>query len=88
MLHPMAQTDRELRQEGRRFKRSGWSFVAIGAVGALIGLALILIGSGTDTVKAIGVWVAALSAAPLLVGLVLLGTALVSAWAGRRKPFA
>jgi len=80
------QTDRELERTGRRLSGSGWPFVIIGALLAVPGIVLIVVGNAWAA--GVGIALVSLAAAPTIVGLGLLLSGLVSWWAARHKPFA
>ena len=83
------QRDRELRANAQRFQSAGAVLLLMGGIGAILGALVYLLGTTTASwVKAVGVMLASIAAAPTVAGIVLLAMAATGAWAGRRKPFA
>lgn len=83
------QQDRELRGSASRFRRVGVVLLLIGGIGAVLGAAVYGLGTAiASSLKSVGIMIAAVSAAPMVAGIVLLAIAATGAWAGRRKPFA
>ena len=83
------QRDRELRGNADRFQSAGSVLLLIGGIGAILGALVYVLGTATASwVKAVGVMLASIAAAPTVGGIVLLAMAATGAWAGRRKPFA
>jgi hypothetical protein len=80
-----APLDRELDRAGRRLRRSGWPFVAIGAGVAIPGVVLIVLGDGW--VAGVGIALVTLALVPTIAGVGLLLSGLVSWWAACDKPF-
>jgi predicted acyltransferase len=78
--------DRELERQGKRMIGPGVRFIAIGAVLAIVGIVLILIGHGWS----IGFGIAALllGSVPATIGFGLLSGGAVARWAARHKLFA
>ena len=79
-------TDPELDRAGRRLSGSGWPLLVIGALLAVPGVVLAVVGSGA--VAGVGVGLLSLAVAVAIVGLALVLSGLVSWWAARHRPFA
>ena len=82
------EADRRLRRNAERYTTSGRWLLLVGVVAAAIGGAMALIGSAGSWLVAAGVMIAWVAAVPTCAGIALLLSAVVSAWAGRRRPFA
>ena len=82
------EADRRLRRNANRYRSSGVWLVVIGVIAAAIGGALAWIGSGGSWLGGVGDMIATVAVVPAVAGLALLLSAVVSAWAGRRRPFA
>jgi hypothetical protein len=85
----MAVREPGLERSARRF--DAWGLRLLGAAVALaaVGGLIVLLGKSTaEWVKALGGMLAYIAVAPAVVGLGLLGVALVAHWNSRHKPFA
>jgi hypothetical protein len=83
---PAAVADRELERQGRRMGRSASRFFLVGVAIAIPGIVLLLIDHGWSI--GVGIAVLLIASIPLLVGVGLLVSGVVSRWAARRKLFA
>jgi hypothetical protein len=78
--------DRELERQGRRMIGPAIRFIAIGAVLAIVGIVLILIGHGWSI--AFGIAALLLGSVPGTIGFGLLTGGSVARWAARHNLFA
>jgi hypothetical protein len=78
--------DRDLERQGRRIGHPGLRFLLIGALLAIPGIVLIVIGHGWSV--GVGIAVLLLASGPIVVGIGLLSSAAVSRWAARHRLFA
>jgi hypothetical protein len=83
-----ANTDANLAKAGGKQRANGGRLLLSGAVLFAIGLVVVLLGGDENLPVYIGVALMALSAPPLIAGLGLFLTGLVSGRASERKPFA
>jgi hypothetical protein len=82
-------TDRDLHEQTSTFRGNGARWVALGAVGVLVGLGIFALGFLLAFfLKVIGAVIAIIFALALIVGVCLLLTAAVTGWASHRRPFA
>jgi hypothetical protein len=79
-------SDPLLERQGRAISRPAPSFLAVAIALLIVGVVLLLLGSGW--VWALGIVLVFLAGIPLAVGVALLATGVVSRWAARRRPFA
>ena len=82
------EADRRLRLNATRMWTTGKRLLLGGVVLAVVGGALALLGSGTSELVAIGDILATVAAVSAVAAITLMLSAAVSAWAGRRRPFA
>ncbi|HEY2258264.1 MAG TPA: hypothetical protein VGH45_01050 [Solirubrobacteraceae bacterium] len=75
-----------LERQGRAVAKPAPGFLLAAAALLVLGIVLLLIGSGG--VWAVGIVLVFLAGIPLVVGVSLLGVGAVSRWAARRRPFA
>jgi hypothetical protein len=81
--------DRELERSKRTFMESGGRILGIGAIVALAGGLVWLLGTGTsDVVQGVGGMIATLGGVIATVGLALLAIAAVTHRMARQRPFA
>jgi hypothetical protein len=78
--------DRELERQGRRIGHPALRFLLIGALLAIPGIVLIVIGHGWSV--GVGIAVLLVATGPLVIGVGLLSSAAVTRWAARHKLFA
>jgi hypothetical protein len=78
--------DRELERQGKRMIGPGVRLIAVGAVAAIAGIVLIVIGHGWSI--GVGVAVLLLASVPATIGVGLLSGGAVARWAARHKLFA
>ena len=83
-----ADTDSNLAQAGGKQRANGGRLLLIGGVLLAIGLAILLLAGDADLLAYIGMALMALAAPPVIAGLGLLLSGLVSGRASDRKPFA
>lgn len=81
-------TDRRLRRDSARFTRLGLRFLLAALALAVVGVVLLLAGSGGDLANGLGQMITWLAGVPAAVGVALLLIGGTAGWAGRRKPFA
>ena len=82
------EADRRLRLNATRMWTTGKRLLLGGVALAVVGGALALLGSGTSELVAIGDILATVAAVSAVAAITLMLCAAVSAWAGRRRPFA
>jgi hypothetical protein len=83
---PAAVADRELERKGRRMGHSASRFFLVALAIAIPGIVLLLIDHGWSI--GFGIAVLLIASIPLVIGLGLLVSGVVSRWAARRKLFA
>ncbi|MFL5864917.1 MAG: hypothetical protein ACJ780_29840 [Solirubrobacteraceae bacterium] len=86
MSRQEAVSEPELERKSTVFALSGVRFLVLGALLAVPGIVLIVLGTGW--VFALGLALLALGLVPAIVALGLLLSGLVARWAARRRPFA
>ncbi|MFZ0091903.1 MAG: hypothetical protein WAL63_20540 [Solirubrobacteraceae bacterium] len=86
MADPTENSAREAERQSRRMAVPATRFALVSGILAVPGAVLLLLGSGW--VWAVGIALLALAIPPLTIAVGLLGSAFVTRWTSRNRPFA